>query len=605
MSQTDETLTVLSLRVDRTALVAHQTGTTLNTRHPVIGVWTNLLDYDQHLITSRDIPNGLPAYEVYDVEVATEDETQTAVRLLFRRPGSQYPNPESRVDDFNHVFEMVVPVQDLAVVQALRMSPEACFFALFDARHSDPSVKHKIALHDILIALTLPPLESVESDDISEKMTQIISETFSSPFSPISDEDEYEDGVPLSYRKAQAFLLSTLAGISFGDEVSLRRLLQMEEWYEQYYETASGNSEDTSTDDADQVAFVAAVIHLLRIVMMRSGSAAAAESEDEENPAISPLGSNDHDNEFMDIMKHLEIEGDLRRIGSESKQEGAEMIRFTSQAATVRKPFADGWPESMKKLQDFSELTERPALWEVDFSEENPEDPNVEDSDFAQVMTAFSLTIAARATRLAEILNQNHESEGVAHPTVPLVRWLTSNDDSYMWELVAMGPLIENYEILQFADLLNFSTDPQEDPHHALYFAVTVHTLAHQLIEEEWTSQSFSQALAQLDVQFADAKQVALHILDDLAQYVVEDDDSDDEDEPCAAAKATHSLSASGIALSHLSRAVAHLVPIMADVQANKNDLSVGDEEWKKFRQRYIKDLLTSVAETTSRNFVG
>lgn len=608
MSYDGESLKILPVKVDRTALVTLQVGTSLQQRHPVIGVWTNFLDHTKHIITSKDLSNGgVPTYEIFDVQLVDGDDTSlTAVKLLFYRQGSQTHSVSSVVNDHGYGFEMIVPIHDLAVVQALRMAPESCFFAIFDARHANPSTDRSVRLSDMLVAVTLPSVETVESDEIVEKLQFMVSDSFTTPFSPLFDDEEGEDDVPLSVRKAQGFLLSTLVGMSLGDEVSLRRLLALEDQFNDFYERVNGRSEDTSEDDADQIAFVSAVLQLLRIVLVRSGMSPGTHLDPDDHPEISPLGTADHDAEFMDIMKHLEIENDLRRIGAQTKREGTELIRFSSQAATIHKPFADGCPESMKQLFNNPVLAERDPLWELDLTEDNPDEDNeaLENAPFAHVTIASALVIAARAARMAEVLRENSGQGGDLHPTIPLVRWLTGDDDVYMWELMAMSPLVEGYETLQFADLLNFSNAPEEDPTHALYFTITVHTLAHQLQHEEWTPQTFAKALDQLDVQFPEVKQVALHLLNDIEQYSLEEED-DDDDAPCTAAKATHALSTSGIPLSHLANAVARLVPVMADVQASKNNLPVGDEEWKKFRKQYIDDLLRQIAATTSRNFAG
>lgn len=487
-------------------------------------------------------------------------------------------------------YGAVIPLQHLLIARAMRLvDPQ--FMLLVCAEDPTPENLSKVRTESdsCIFAVDFPPDEFEETSARINAVLEKLSTSVYGSGVP-HDDDPLNDHISPEIRNAQYNLLNIICALRQGSIIGGWRLL--DSFAERINAMASKDDEDSDpASDAPDDHEIRAFVHLARMAYLTSTPGR------DSDPTPEMLEDADPDDLVMSNFAKIMAFNDLEDVLN-SVDDTNPYYLGTSSVDTLGllDPFDKGIPTEMRELMDHIAQTE-PVVLELvrwDWARSEVRTMGFNNHSMSDIVKAMLLVIAARLNMLTNAFPNQRKIVGT-------VRFLTSHEDAYPWEILAMRDALVHYETGNFIDLLETTySEDDDDAQAAMYLFVILLQIKRRLEEEDWDASNLDLRLNSIDVRLRSLPDMRSLISVLLEEGLADEDETEVPEELASVMAATHTFD-----LKFLARNTSLLVPTMADIAAAHKELEVGTVEWDEFRREYINELLRSAAYGFSRHGLG
>lgn len=573
-------------------------------RKPAIGVFASL---DESTLPVMDAggSNSATAFIISDVRPASSKMHDARVKVYFEAPhGEEEPAQ----------YGFTTEIHYLALAMALGAvnSPAGGLPIYFiDSNKYKMNAKFSITPDQIEFAVILPPKETEEGEELSEKLAAMIHSDYAVPLAPVPWDQVVDSDEPSPLvRAAQSKLLMLLLGLARGEISPLIELMS----YEDAIDLFDAEEEDDDTDEKEliRMEILALCVKIAqhaygRITTLNPELQTAAKGIDsvdtiDYNPQVDLV--------FSKLVSDPEVMGIFKDVKIAAKDKSEQEILREQNIKTWNAPFSESWPEQMKPIEDYLNTLEHGDIYhelvDLDFSDLEALEEKKDDYGLGKIFTSICIAISSYALKKG-VTVLNSSSVTVPAPLL-LSAWTNTFEDGYVWELPALTDSLTNYSFKNAVDVLTMYYEPAHDIEKAFYLWSVIHALGHHITaSDDWndyTPEMLAHDLDNLEIntqEFIDFKSWILRYFRKIKEIETEANSfggaDEHESDACAVSEAMHEFIDPDMDLEKMAEVVAMAFPVFADILALRAGLEPGEESWELSRKTYIYEMLSEIAE--------
>lgn len=620
-------------------------------RQPAVGIFAPLEKYDGPRVPKR--PDGLiTGFIIRDISPASKKEFDARVKLTFTAGSNSHPDQEIE-------YNIVLPVQYVAsamALSALREPLGGLPLAIIDSAHYKANESVPMMYESVSFMLVFPMKETLESEQLSEKLDAVIHENYTTALTPVSwDKVIVQSGESTNPNLsiAQGMMFQNLIALARGDIGALLQIMSMEEhidllmgddgeedeedFYEDLTEYAGEHESDEELDET-----IAQQLEDIRNAPLPEPPISEEEQElrevnervEQMKRAIYPLCFNIVDT-MLDRIKNFDPSIKSTIIGGTESVDLGEYdattdIVFNELTSSLEQMFADidfkdKTPAEEKRTKDIaywnspirescpslepiftflessSDYADYLSILSMDILSDETASTILEDYKLGKVFTSMCITIVAYTLKKGMIISDYDSDLAIPAPEI-ISNLIRVNDTDFVWEIPSLTKSLINYDIGNTVDVLCMNYKPSKSIERAGYLLNSINYLAEMFIHNPiWSAISVKDLRAKLD-GFADNTSEFKEFKEWLTQFygLLKGAHTQHEDKETARAaygaisEFLHSEHDVKKLASHVARTFIAVVDILALLQDGMHE---DHPEWNDYRGQTLNALLVKIAE--------
>lgn len=622
----------------------------------------------------------IPSYEIVDIiPVDTEDNAEDVlVDVVIQQRISEEGTEEEYEALVKERVCITVPIHTVALAQSLSLVNESFNIVAFPTEEFATVNNKAISIQKTLFTLNFPEANREDYGNILDKLSTLIDAKFVEPLYSNSAEVSGFSNIPMPLRRSQMAIMPLISALSQDDVKTLLQVISLESTLDNFHLRNRNQNSETTTGEYAKVLqtmedlenYVAPEIpediaymstfeysildnmtdaieeHLkmnepnfrdkayykdITLLILLTNIKATYEKSEMDDFIVNRSLAEEETCYDYGIQLHREfqsiVQEDLTDVFSEVKPEEVEKTEVEKKwAADLAKWNAspnEYWPSSLKKLADFMETNEDSKIY-FDIMERSYKTPEefqalVNQYGLGKVFTSLILKTAINLTKFTDLINENDAST----PS-PLVatQWISSPDDTYMWELPALSYDLANYDVSTCVSLLSYIRD-----NFGAYLSIALQGLAYRLYQEQWESTNLEWHLSENSGMPEKYAKILLQLVEAMNEVDIDPNEIDTESENFAQ-EVGHYVASKGLqefisnhltSIDDTAHMIAYAFSSLADIHVNNlPDTSpenqsegeiparppLGSMEWKKLRVIYIEEMLNTIVTNVERKTI-
>lgn len=576
-------------------------------RKPAIGVFASL-DELTLPVMEKGSEKEVAAFVITDIRPASNKQHDARVKVYFEAPNGE----DKAVTQYGFTTE----IHYLAVAMALgALSAPAGGLPIYfiDSNKYKMNSKFLATPDQIEFAVILPPKETEEGEDMSDKMAAMIHSDYAVPLAPVPWDQVVDSDEPSPLvRASQSKLLMLLLGLARGEVSPLIELMSYEDQIDMFED-----DEEDDDEEMDDAALIKMEILSLCVKIAQHAYGRITTLNPELQTAAKGIDSVDTvdynpqvDLVFSKLVNDPEVMGIFKDVKIAAKDKSEQEILREENIKTWNEPFSESWPEPMKPIADYIDTLEHSDIYhelvDIDFSDVELLAEKIDDYGLGKIFTSICISISSYALKKGTTV-LNSSSVTVPAPLL-LNAWTNTFEDGYIWELPALTESLTNYSFKNAVDVLTMYYEPAHDIEKAFYLWSVVHALGHHITaSDDWdgyTPEKLAHDLDNLEIntqEFLDFKSWILRYFRKIKEIETEANSfggaDEHESDACAVSEAMHDFIDPDMNLEKMAEVVAMAFPVFADILALREGLEPGEEGWEANRKTYIYEMLSEIAD--------
>lgn len=548
-------------------------------------------------------------HDVFEIsKITNHDERWTQVFMV-----SKDINEETT----NLTVILRIPTSMLTVAFALMLVPGS--FSLLLLRSPSARLEAGMVLDNrkrILSDIFFPPISDARHGLIQQTLASTTGNVYTGPLIPrglvsqeVATHFEVDDfGVNAYSRAAQGRLLSVLSALTRGDVFAGSMALTLAQQLEEVYQFDVTDDLSVLSDEVREN------VNIYRSIFKYLLSALLHSTPQEESAQV-PLEEMDWnprdfdmENSFVEIVSSF-LEDEPAATKGEENSFSAWSMKYSSTLPeplqAMRVPFTVvNIPQAQQEVHDYikAQIGEKRYAKVINYAEYNWLREEVfktvleREKNTADIFLTMLLLISARALFVKE--NSSGNTPGTSYW---LASMLTINGDSRLWEIMALAPALENYDVSALEDLMHTKLPESYNNERVVnfvYINLFMNGLAAFLLMEEVDKEDVEELCDSIDIKTKDVEDVKL-LMSELIDMISSDLSPDDDDDDIPPGYTIPATAIRGMITRwsepRLSRALSLAIPVLADAYAALEGHEIGTVEWSSYRKHQITEMLDYV----------